>query len=147
MRLQKGIIPANPNLTAIARGVRATVLRDGEPDDSNSAQVAALVYGLTHTHRKGEKPGVGALPESEIRSIALFLCPQLRPDVSLGKFKWQIEYELDRYRPEHYAPTPTTHLPGPPAPVPAHLPPSRTKAPGRPAGILVRGLERCAALL
>lgn len=140
-RLQRGV------LASIARGERVTVLRDGAPDDSDSAQLAALVYGLMRAHRKGEKPGVGALPEDEIRNIALFLRPQLRPGVSLGKFKWQIEYELVRYRPEHYAPEPTTHLPSKPAPMPAHLPAAATRAPGRPVGDQVRGLEQCAALL
>ena len=141
------IIAASDHLHAIARGERVTVPRDGVPDDSDSAQLAALVYGLIRAHRKGADPGVGALPETEIRSIALFLRSQLRPDVTPTKYRWQIEYELDRYRPEHYAPAPTTHLPGTPSPAPAHLPPARTKGPGRPVGALLHGLERCAELL
>jgi hypothetical protein len=141
------IIAASDHLQAIARGKRVTVPRDGVPDDSDSAQLAALVYGLIRAHRKGAKPGVGALPEKEIRSIALFLRSQLRPDVTPTKYRWQIEYEIDRYRPEHYAPAPTTHLPGTPSPAPAHLPPSLTKRAGRPVGALLHRLERCAELL
>ena len=141
------IIAASNHLQAIARGDRVTVPRDGVPDDSDSAQLAALVYGLIRAHRKGAKPGVEALPEKEIRSIALFLRSQLRPDVTPTKYRWQIEYEIDRYRPEHYAPAPTTHLPGTPSPAPAHLPPSLTKRAGRPVGALLHRLERCAELL
>lgn len=78
-----------PQLERIMSGQRVTLMRDGYPDSSNSAQVACLVYNLLRA---------GFL-DAEIRAIALYLHPRLRPNRGLDHFKAHIDREIERYRP------------------------------------------------
>jgi hypothetical protein len=105
-------------LAALLRSERAVIIKsDGTPDDSDSAQVAALVCNLMHAQ----------LPESEIRAIALYLKPQLRPGRTLDHYKAHVDAELVRYRPRNYNPSPTLYVPTVQATAPAPLPEAKHK--------------------
>jgi hypothetical protein len=96
-RRMQHLLPHRPQLAAILRGERVTLLRGGIPDSSDSSQVASLVYHL-----------IGAnFPEREIRAIALALHPMLRPDRPLPRYRQDIDREIERYRTDRYRPTPT----------------------------------------
>jgi hypothetical protein len=99
-------------LAALLRGERAVLSQNGAPDDSSSAQVAALVFNLLSAN----------FPEPEIRAVALHLRTTLRPGRTLDHFKAHIDAELIRYRPRTYQPEPTRALQVVPAAAPAALP-------------------------
>lgn len=103
----RAIFAARRQLATLQRGERVTLYRDGAPDDTGSAQVAALVFNLITSQRKGEKPGVGAPPEAEIRAVALHWKKALRDNRSDAHYRAQIDYEIARYRPATYAPEAT----------------------------------------
>ncbi len=86
-----------PQLATLLRGERVTLTRQGAPDDSDSAQVAALVYNLITAN----------LPENEVRAVALYLHAQLRPNKPIKHFCRQIDAEIERYKPKRYNPKPT----------------------------------------
>ena len=86
-----------PQLATLLRGERVTLMRQGAPDDSDSAQVAALVYNLITAN----------LPENEVRAVALYLHAQLRPNKPIKHFCRQIDAEIERYKPKRYNPKPT----------------------------------------
>lgn len=121
-----------PQLAKLAAGERVTLMRDGVADDSDSAQVACLISNLLTTCKKGGRPGEGAPPLAEIRSIALYMKPALRDGRSLAHYRAQIEYEISKYLPEHYTPEATSYIPGIQAPAPTPL--------GRPVGDRADGM-------
>lgn len=158
-----------PQLAALLRSERVTLPRDGEPDDSNSSQVATLVWNLIGLN----------FPEDEIRAIADYLHPQLRPNRSKEHYRAHVDAEIAKciatFR--NYNPQPTRIVAGRPAgdaqPQPAALPPAQHKAapksrarkdrprkvegaPGYlawlveqagPAGVLLQSQAECAAAL
>jgi hypothetical protein len=137
-------------LFKLQAGHRVTTYRDGSPDDSDSAQVAVLVNNLLTVGRSTDGkgtivPGLGAPPEAEIRAVALHWRERLRPGCSLDKYRWQVDYEIARYRPEGYAPAATEHIPGAKAATPGELQPARHR--GRPAGARAAQVERLGAYL
>jgi hypothetical protein len=130
-RYTRILIPNHDQLGIIARGGRVALLKDATLDDSDSAQLAALVFNLIRAHRKGRPAGDGAPPEAEIRAVALHLKPQLqKAGESEARYCWRVDYEITRYRPETYRPEATTSIatmaPASPGPLPTR--------PGRPAG-------------
>lgn len=92
--------PHRTSLAALLRGERAVVLKkDGTRDDTDSAQVAGLVYDTIGAH----------FPEAEVRAIALHLRERIRRDKSLEHFRAQVDAEIERYRPRNYNPQPTQY--------------------------------------
>lgn len=131
-------------LATLARGERVVLYRDGAPDDSGSAQVAALVWNLINARRKDAARGDGAPPESEIRAVALHWKDALRDNRNDAHYRAQIDYEINRYRPVTYQPSATTSLAGAPAAQPSTLPAPKTRSRGRPVGS--QGAQRLARL-
>lgn len=115
--------PHRAELAALLRGERVTLVRDGKPDDSGSAQVACLVFHLMGAN----------FPEVEVRAIADYLHNQLRPNRSKEHYQAHVDAEIFRYRPRNYSPQPTQYVAACPAgdaqPQPAALPPAQHKAP------------------
>lgn len=157
-----------PQLAALIRGERVTLPRNGEPDDSNSSQVATLVWNLIGLN----------FPEDEIRAIADYLHPQLRPNRSKEHYRAHVDAEIAKCRATFrtYNPQPTRFVAARPpgdATTPAPLPPAQRKAapasrarkdrprkvegaPGYlawlveqagPAGVLLKSQAQCAAEL
>jgi hypothetical protein len=84
-------------LGQLLRGERVTLLQNGAPDDSDSAQVACLVFHL-----------MGAsFPECEVRAVALALKDTLRPGRGLDHYRAHVDAEIERYRPKNYQPQAT----------------------------------------
>jgi hypothetical protein len=121
-------------LGQLLRGERVTLMQNSAPDDSDSAQVACLVFHL-----------MGAsFPESEVRAVALALKDTLRPGRGLDHYRAHVDAEIARYRPHNYQPQATISA-GLPAPAPAPLADAQHRRPrGRPVGSRA---ARCAALL
>lgn len=117
-------------LAKLARGERVVLYKDGAPDDSGSAQVAALVWNLINAHRKGAPKGDGAPPEAEIKAVALHWKDALRDNRSDEHYRAQIDYEINRYRPATYRPEATTSIAGAPAAQPNALPAPETRRAG-----------------
>jgi hypothetical protein len=93
--------PGREPLAALLRGERAVITKkDDTLDDSDSAQIAALVYNLMS----------GNVCEPQIRAMALYLKPQIRPNKNLEHYKAHVDAELVRYRPRHYNPQPIRYL-------------------------------------
>jgi hypothetical protein len=90
-------LPFCAQLGQLLRGERVTLLQNGAPDDSDSAQVACLVFHL-----------MGAsFPEAEVRAVALALKDMLRPGRGLDHYRAHVDAEIERYRPRNYQPQAT----------------------------------------
>lgn len=108
--------PGREPLAALLRGGRAAIQKkDDTIDDSDSAQIAALCYNLLS----------GNVCEADIRAIALYLYPQLRPHKTLDHYKAHVDAELVRYRPRNYKPQPIRYLGPARQETPAALPPAQ----------------------
>jgi hypothetical protein len=123
-------------LGQLLRGERVTLLQNGAPDDSDSAQVACLVFHL-----------MGAsFPEAEVRAVALALKDTLRPGRGLDHYRAHVDAEIERYRPKSYQPQATIAAgqmlntkPAEPAPLPPaqhRTPRARKDRPQKVAGAL-----------
>jgi hypothetical protein len=129
-------LPFCAQLGQLLRGERVTLLQNGAPDDSDSAQLAGLVFHL-----------MGAsFPECEVRAVALALKDTLRPGRGLDYYRAHVDAEIERYRAKNYQPQPTIAAgqmlntkPAEPAPLPPaqhRTPRARKDRPQKVAGAL-----------
>lgn len=113
-----------PDLAKLLRGERVTLVRDDTPDDSDSAQVAALAFNLSSAD----------VDVQQARAIADYLKPRLRPGRTIEHYRAHFDAEWERYKPDYYTGRVIRFL-GPeegetPQPLPAaeHKPPRKSRA-------------------
>lgn len=81
-----------PDLAKLLRDERVTLTRDNAPDDSDSAQVAALAFNLSSAD----------IDRQQARAIADYLRPQLRPNKAIEHYRAHFDAEWERYKPAYY---------------------------------------------
>lgn len=117
--------------------------KNGEPDDSTSAQRAVFVQN-TITAWSDKNPG--HLPEDEIRAVAMFLKPMLGRGKTVAQYQTDIDCLIVRYQPKNYRPVATHCVHGKAQPINvAALPASVARPCGRPRA--TSQLDRVRAIL
>jgi hypothetical protein len=108
-----------PDLAKLVRGERVTLIRDNTPDDSDSAQVAALAYNLRSAD----------VDRAQAFGVADYLHQTLRPNKSIEHYRAHFAAEWERYKPAYYTGRVIRILGPEDGDAPSALPEAQHKAP------------------
>lgn len=108
---------SRPDLAKLLRGERVRLVRDNTPDDTDSAQVAALAYNLSSAD----------IDRQQARAIADYLHTTLRPNRTLEHYRAHFDAEWERYKPAYYTGRTIQILGSEEGETPTPLPPAEHK--------------------